>query len=141
MKNNEIEVLGIVPLPGNENFTIYERLLMELNGRMYYDKNTYTKFLAENNLDGELAYDKESHYIAILETVYAILHTLANNIDLYRKIETEFVTQGEAASSLNKRLQSLKSEIKNLKIEKESQDSDFSFMYFTRQMGDGRYDN
>lgn len=113
-------------------FSNYERLLIELNNRMYYKKEIYEKFLNENNLNAEETYDKNTDHAQMLETVYAILHTLLSNIDSYRKIETEFVTQGEAATALQNRLKYLRAEIDRIKADMHYEDSDFSFMYFTR---------
>lgn len=113
-------------------FTNYDRLLIELNNRMYYDERVYKKFLNENNLNPEDTYDKNTDHAQLLETVYAILHTLLSNIDAYRKIETEFVTQGEAATALQNRLKYLRSEIDRVKADMHYEDSDFTYMYFTR---------
>ena len=113
-------------------FSNYDRLLIELNNRMYYDERTYNKFLNENNLNPEDTYDKNTDHAQMLETVYAILHTLLSNIDAYRKIETEFVTQGEAATALQNRLKYLRSEIDRVKADMHYEDSDFTYMYFTR---------
>lgn len=116
----------------NTGFTNYERLLVELNNRMYYDESIYKKFLNENGLDAEELYDKNTDHAQLLETVYSIIQTLYNNIDVFRKIETEFVTQGEAASALQNRLKNLRTEIERVKAEMHYDDSDFSFMFFTR---------
>ena len=116
----------------NTGFTNYERLLVELNNRMYYDESVYKKFLSENRLDAEELYDKNTDHAQLLETVYSIIQTLYNNIDVFRKIETEFVTQGEAASALQNRLKNLRTEIERVKAEMHYDDSDFSFMFFTR---------
>lgn len=116
----------------NTGFTNYERLLVELNNRMYYDESVYKKFLSENGLDAEELYDKNTDHAQLLETVYSIIQTLYNNIDVFRKIETEFVTQGEAASALQNRLKNLRTEIERVKAEMHYDDSDFSFMFFTR---------
>lgn len=113
-------------------FTNYDRLLVELNGRLYYDKYTYERFLNENGLDANEDYNKNTDHAQLLETVYAILHTLLSNIDVYRKIETEFVTQGEAANALQSRLKFLRTEIDRVKAEMNYEDSDFTFMYYTR---------
>ena len=85
-------------------FSNYDRLMVELNNREYYDKYTYERFLNENGLDPEETFDKNTDHAQLLETVYAILQTLLSNIDMYRKIETEFVTQGEASNALQNRL-------------------------------------
>ena len=113
-------------------FTNYERLLIELNNREYYERLVYEKFLNENGLDPNETFDKNTDHAKLLETVYAILQTLLSNIDMFRKIETEFVTSSEAATSLRNRLKDLRSEIDRIKAEMNYNDSDFSFMYYTR---------
>ena len=113
-------------------FTNYDRLLVELNNRMYYEKETYEKFLNENGLLAEETFNKNTDHAQLLETVYSILQTLLSNIDMYRKVETEFVTSGEAATSLRNRLKDLRAEINRIKAEMHYEDSDFSFMYYTR---------
>ena len=113
-------------------FTNYDRLLVELNNRMYYEKETYEKFLNENGLLAEETFNKNTDHAQLLETVYSILQTLLSNIDMYRKVETEFVTSGEAATSLRNRLKDLRAEINRIKAEMHYEDSDFPFMYYTR---------
>lgn len=113
-------------------FTNYDRLLVELNNREYYDRYTYIRFLNENGLDAEAEYNKNTDHAQMLETVYAILHTLLSNIDAYRKIETEFVTQGDAATALQNRLKYLRTEIDRVKADMHYEDSDFTFLYYTR---------
>lgn len=116
----------------DSGFTNYERLLMELNNRMYYPKETYEKILNENGLIAEDTFDKNTDHAQLLESVYSILQTLLSNIDMYRKVETEFVTSGEAATSLRNRLKDLRTEINRIKAEMHYEDSDFTFMYYTR---------
>ena len=113
-------------------FTNYDRLLVELNNRMYYPQETYEKFLNENGLLAEETFNKNTDHAQLLETVYSILQTLLSNIDMYRKVETEFATVGEAATSLRNRLKDLRAEINRIKAEMNYKDSDFSFMYYTR---------
>lgn len=113
-------------------FTNYERLMVELNNQMYYDEDIYSKFLNENRLDADATYDKNTDHAQLLETVYAIMETLYNNIDLFRKVETEFATVSEAASAIQSRLKYLRTEIDRIKADMQYHDSDFSFMYFTR---------
>ena len=113
-------------------FSNYDRLMVELNNRMYYDKETYEKFLNENGLIAEDTFDKNTDHAQLLETVYSILQTLLSNIYMYRKIETEFVTSGQAATALQNRLKDLRAEINRIKAEMHYEDSDFSFMYYTR---------
>lgn len=116
----------------DSGFTNYDRLLVELNNRMYYPQETYEKFLNENGLLAEEIFDKNTDHAQLLETVYSILQTLLSNIDMYRKVETEFATVGEAATSLRNRLKDLRAEINRIKAEMHYKDSDFSFMYYTR---------
>lgn len=113
-------------------FSNYDRLMVELNNRMYYPRETYEKFLNENGLIAEETFNKNTDHAQLLETVYSILQTLLSNLDMYRRVETEFVTSGEAATSLRNRLKDLRAEISRIKAEMHYQDSDFSFMYFTR---------
>ena len=133
-------------------FTNYERLLLELNYKNYYpnktikemsgDKNyegmetdrisVYEKILNECGLNPEADYDKNTDHAKLLEATNTILHSLLGNIDAYRKVETEFVTQGEAFTNLQNRLKDLRAEINRVKAEMHYNDSDFTFMYFTR---------
>lgn len=113
-------------------FSNYERLMVELNNRQYYPKEVYENFLNENGLDAYETFDKNTDHAKLLETVYSILQTLLSNIDMYRKIETEFVTSGEAATSLRNRLKDLRAEINRIKAEMHYADSDFTFMYYIR---------
>lgn len=125
-------------------FTNLERLLLELNYKNYYpDDNqnaqnhtskalTYERILNECGLDPYATYDKNTDHVKLLEAAYTILHTLLGNIDVYRKIETEFATQGEAFTNLTNRLKDLRAEINKVKAEMHYQDSDFTFMYYTR---------
>ena len=115
-----------------DRFTCYDRLLVELNNQMYYDESTYKKFLNENGLTWNDDYDKNTDHVQLLETVYTILQTLYNNISIYRKIETEFVTESAAATSLQTRLKVLRAEIERVKDDMHYEDSDFTFMYYTR---------
>lgn len=132
-KQYEDEQYKRTPDPIMESgFTNYERLMVELNNRMYYEKETYEKFLNENGLIAEDTFDKNTDHAQLLETVYFILQTLLSNIDMYRKIETEFVTSGQAATALQNRLKDLRAEINRIKAEMHYEDSDFSFMYYTR---------
>ena len=113
-------------------FSNYDRLMVELNNRQYYPKEVYENFLNEKSLDAYETFDKNTDHAKLLETVYSILQTLLSNIDMYQKIETEFVTSGEAATSLRNRLKDLRAEINRIKAEMHYADSDFTFMYYTR---------
>ena len=125
-------------------FTNYERLLLELNYKNYYPDESnstdfkaskvlvYERILNECGLDPDGVYDKNTDHAKLLEATYSILHTLLGNIDAYRKIETEFVTQSAAYENLQSRLKYLRAEIDRVKAEMNYEDSDFTFMYYTR---------
>jgi hypothetical protein len=65
----------------------------------------------------------------LLCTVLAIFQILANNIDLYRKIETEFSTDGEAATGICRRIAALKNEIAALDKETSEANSCVTFLF------------
>ena len=92
----------------------------------------YEKILNECGLDPEANYDKNTDHAKLLEAAYTILHSLLGNIDSYRKVETEFVTASAAFTNLQNRLKELRSEIERVKAEMHYQDSDFTFMFYTR---------
>lgn len=96
--------------------TNLDRLKIELNGKQYYTDEQYSAFLLENNLVASDTYlgtnntDTEQH-IYILHTVKDILETLANNIDYFRNISTEFVNTSAAYKYLKDRIDSLNQRI------------------------------
>ena len=109
--------------------TTLERLKMELNNKDYYPDDTLSIYLSENQLDGTETYTKSIMQKDLLQTVYDILDSLANNIDLFRSIETEFATTGQAYTYLQKRLDTLESKILSIPDMTGTTDSPFNFMY------------
>lgn len=98
-----------------------ERLEIELNNKEYFSDKVYSAILEENGLEAFDDYEK-SNRIELLETVYTILQMLANDIDNFRKVETEFVTTTAAEQYIEKRLLSIRDEIDRLKdLEKEAE--------------------
>ena len=115
---------------------ILERLKLELNNKPYFDNEdeVYTQFLDENDLDALDDYSK-SDRIPLLETVYTVLQTLANDLDIYRKVHTEFSDESSAYANLGKRLTDIRKEIDRLKVETTKADSSsesrlFAHMYY-----------
>lgn len=97
--------------------TNLDRLKIELSEKEYF-KNTqeiYCSILEENGLDPFDTYAKANDEISMLESVYSVLRMLSNNIDVFRKVETEFVTTSAAYQYLQKRLKDLREEIDCLK--------------------------
>ncbi len=102
--------------------TNLKRLQFELSGKDYFSdeqKTTevYTSVLEENNLDPFVEYDKANDRVNMLESVYTILNMLANNVEAYIKVETEFATTSAAYQYLQKRLKDLRDEIDRVKLD------------------------
>lgn len=93
------------------NMRVYDRLLTELNHKQYYSELEFRTILEENGLDSSAVYDKNIHYRKLLCTVLEILEMLANNIDVFRTVETEFATTSEAYRYLERRIQRLQQRI------------------------------
>lgn len=106
--------------------TNYQRLRLELSEKDYFSESqsVYEEILEENDLDPYLDYDKENDQINMLESVYAILQMLSNNIELYTKVETEFVSTTAAYQYLQQRLEDLRDEIDRVKSATGYTDSD-----------------
>lgn len=97
-----------------------ERLKLELNNKEYFgydSERIYTDILSENNLDACDDYEKANDRVNMLESVYAILQMLANDIENFQKVETEFATTSAAYQYLQKRLADVRSEIDRVKLD------------------------
>ena len=127
--------------------TNLSRLEFELNEKDYFSdkyktQEVYAEVLEENNLDSFDIYNKENDQIKMLESVYTILQMLSNNIDMFRRVETEFATTTAAYQYLQKRLKDLRSEIDRLKLETHYTDSTgnvssiTSYMFFNGKEGE-----
>ncbi|WP_129598415.1 hypothetical protein [Anaerophilus nitritogenes] len=111
--------------------TILERLKIELNNKDYFTDAEYTMFLSENDLDAEVEYDKEKDQIQLLQTVVQILEAVSNDIDLMRRVETEFQTTSDAMKWLEKRIDKINKKIEELENAKDEEYSPFTLL-FTR---------
>lgn len=87
--------------------TNLDRLKLELSNKQYFTDSEYSVFLEENGLISTDTYAKSPDEIYLLQTVIAILQALTNNIDLFRSIETEFVTTSSAYKNLKDRIDEL----------------------------------
>lgn len=97
-----------------------ERLNFELNDKDYFgstQQNLYENILQDNNLDPMDEYSKDNDRVNMLESIYDILNMLSNDIDKFRRVETEFVTTSAAYQYLQKRLKDLRTEIDRVKLE------------------------
>lgn len=119
-----------------------ERLNLELNDKDYFgnaQQDLFENILTDNNLDPFDEYVKDNDRVNMLESVYDFLNMLSNDIDKFRRVETEFVTTSAAYQYLQKRLKDLRAEIDRVKLETAYTDEDgntssvVGFMYFNRR--------
>lgn len=113
--------------------TNLERLKIQLSKKQYYSDEEYKMFLEENGLEPLFEYDKEKNEINLLKTVVAILETLANDVDLMRKIDNkDIVSIDQASEYLSARIEAMNSKILTLKEEQEENPSNISFLFYNR---------
>ena len=108
--------------------TVLDRLKLELANKEYMTDDEYIVFIKENNLDETTTYDKATMQKELLLTVLDILEVVSNDVDIMRKVETEFSTTSDAYKYLEKRIAQIKDRIASLPIEEEEY-SPFSLMY------------
>ena len=94
--------------------TNLNRLKLYLNKKQYFTDEEYTQFLEECGLDAIEEYDHGNDKKEMLESVYTVLQSLANDIDNFRKVETEFVTTTAAEQYIEKRMQAIRTEINRI---------------------------
>lgn len=109
--------------------TTLERLKIELNNKDYYTDDVFTMYLDENNLTATDTYSKTTMQKQLLQTVYDIMQSLSNNIDLFRSVETEFATTGEAYKYLKQRMDDIEVRILAIPDVTEVKPSVFNFMF------------
>lgn len=110
------------------------RLKLELNNKSYFTDEEYTVFLQENTLSPTVEYDKATMQVSLLYTVLDVIEALLNDVDLYRRVETEFATTGEATQYFNNRIKDIKIRIQNKEDELNDIDNSNPFtLLFTRK--------
>ncbi|WP_026893780.1 hypothetical protein [Clostridiisalibacter paucivorans] len=111
--------------------TNLERLKLELNHKEYFTDNEYKIFLSENGLNGDDTYNKDLNQRDLLYTVVDILEAVANDVDLMRKIDTEFQTTSQAIKYLENRIEKIRNRIMDI----EDADAGYSnvSLLFTRK--------
>lgn len=109
---------------------ILDRLKLELANKEYLSDEEYKVFLAENGFDiiTMSTYDKATMQKQLLLTVLDILEVVSNDVDIMRKVETEFTTTSDAYKYLEQRMAQIKDRIASLPVEEEEY-SPFSLMY------------
>lgn len=110
--------------------TNLERLKLELNNKEYFTDTEYITFLDENNLSPTEEYNKSNSQRDLLWTVVDILESVANDVDLMRRIETEFTTTSDAVKHINDRIERIKNRIQSIQNSEEEY-SNIS-LFFTR---------
>ena len=121
-----------------------ERFKFNINEKQYFStpektEQIYENLLEENGLDPAEDYDKDNDEIPMLEAVYSLLQMLANNIEIFQKVETEFSSTTAAYQFLQKRLADLRAEIDRIKLDTHYEDAEgnvsslVSYMFYNRR--------
>jgi hypothetical protein len=110
--------------------TVLERLKLELNNKEYLTDAEYTQFLKENDFDIIIMpeYDKLTMQKPLLYTVIDVLEVVSNDVDIMRRVETEFTTTSDAYKHLQERIQNIKDRIAAIP-DPEEEYSPFSLIY------------
>lgn len=108
------------------------RLKLELNNKEYFTDEEYTQFLNENELQHDSNYDKVTMQTNLLYTVVDVLESVANDIDLMRKIETEFATTSDAVKHLENRIDKIRLRIQEITIDEDDEEYSSFSLFFTR---------
>lgn len=114
-------------------FTVLERVKFELGNKPYYSDEEYSLIIYENHMNPEATYNKDTDQRNMLEAVYSIMQTLCNDIDIFRKIETEFATEDQAYKYLQLRLQDIQNRIDSIPDPEAEEPSNVSYMFFNRR--------
>jgi len=110
--------------------TVLERLKLELSNKNYFSDDEYKTFLQENDLNPNDEYIKSTMQKPLLYTVVDILEAVSNNVDLLRKVETEFQTTGEAYKHLQSRITDIKKRIATIPdVQEPENNSPFTLMW------------
>lgn len=116
------------------SYTNLQRLKLELSNKNYYTDEEYSMFLEENRLRVNDEYNKDNDQIGLLQTVVSILETLANDVDLMRKIDSkDIISTDQAIKYLSLRIDTINKKIIQLKEEKDEYiSSNIRPVFYTR---------
>lgn len=112
---------------------VLERLKFELSNKSYFDDSDYVSILEENGLDSSVLYDKSTMQKKLLFTVVDILEAVSNDVDLMRKVETEFETTDAAFKHIQARIQDIKKRISTIPDPVDPESNSIFSLMFTRQ--------
>lgn len=132
MNHNYLKGTGAPDSIMGTGFTVLERVKFELGNKPYYSDEEYSLIIYENHLNPEATYNKDTDQRNMLESVYTIMQTLSNDLDLYRKIESEFTTEDQAYKYLQLRLQDIQNRIDSIPDPEAEESSNVSYLYFNR---------
>lgn len=107
-----------------------QRLKLELNNKKYFTDEEYTVFLDENNLVADDEYDKATMQVDLLYTIVDVLEALLNDVDMYRKVQTEFMTTGEAVKHFKSRIDDIRQKIFDIQSKDIEEESCFSMLFY-----------
>ena len=99
--------------------TVLERFKTEI-GKEYFDDSVYAMYLGENGLESTDTYDKATMQKDLLLTLLDCLQALSNDIDLFRRVDSEFATTSDAYLNLRQRIDDVQRRINSLGVEKNS---------------------
>jgi hypothetical protein len=93
--------------------TVLERFKIEI-GKEYFDDSVYAMYLSENGLESGDAYVKPTMQKQLLMALLDCLQALSNDIDLYRRVDSEFATTSDAFLNLRQRMEDVEKRINAL---------------------------
>ena len=92
--------------------TNLERLKLALGNKQYLTEEQYSILLEENGMTYNVPYNSTpQEKYALLKTELEVLNTLANNIDMFRSVETEFSSTTDAYTALFERINKVEKEL------------------------------
>lgn len=112
--------------------TTLDRLKLELSNKEYYTDVEYIVFLGENSLIPNVEYDKSTMQRNLLFSVVSVFETLANDVDVMRKIEVTGIQSTDLAIAwIRQRIEDVKAKIATIEVEG-AEDYTNVHMLFTR---------
>jgi signal transduction protein with GAF and PtsI domain len=109
--------------------TVLERFKTEI-GKEYFTDDIYSMYLGENNLDPAATYNKAAMQRNLLLTILDIFQVLANDIDLYRRVDTEFATTSDASANLSQRIDAIQRRINSIPDPTSNINSVVSYLFY-----------
>lgn len=90
---------------------VLARLKVELGNREYFSDVEYDTILQENGLNYDDEYNKALMQKNLLYSVIDVLEGISNNVELMRRVQTEFSTTGGAYQYIADQLEHLQKRI------------------------------